>query len=280
MRLVDNRYGKSKVRLVHVERAGARHTVRDFTVDIQLAGDYARAYSDGDNRQVLPTDTMKNTVYALARESAPGEPESFALRLGRHFLRHNPEAASARVAVRERPWRRLEAAGGPHPHAFERDAGGERLADAWCRRDGESVESGLDGLVVLKSTGSAFSGFRRDGWTTLREARDRIFATEVRATWSCGGGEIDWQASFAGVRDALRAAFAAHDESESVQHTLWAMGEAVFAERPEVARIHLALPNLHHLLVDLEPFGMDNPLQVFVSTSEPHGLIEATLERG
>jgi len=279
MRLVENRYGKSKVRLVHVERAGERHSLRDFAIDIQLAGDYEAAYAAGDNRGVLPTDTMKNTVYALAREQTPGEPESFALRLGRHFLSHNPEAESARISVRERPWRRIRAGGDPHPHAFERDAGGERLAMADCRRDAEQVESGLDGLVVLKSTGSAFSDFRRDRLTTLREARDRVLATEVRADWRCRAGEIDWQASFAGVRDALIAAFAAHDASESVQHTIWVMGEAVFAARPEVDRIHLALPNLHHLLVDLQPFGLDNPQQVFVATSEPHGLIEATLER-
>jgi urate oxidase len=279
MRLIDNRYGKSKVRLVHVERAGERHSLRDFTIDIQLAGDYEAAYADGDNRNVLPTDTMKNTVYALAREQSPGEPESFALRLGRHFLGHNPEAESARIAVRERPWRRIRTAGDAHPHAFERDAGGERLAVADCRRDAERVESGLDGLVVLKTTGSAFSDFRRDRLTTLREARDRVLATEVRADWRCRAGEIDWQASFAGVRDALIAAFAAHDASESVQHTIWMMGEAVFAARPEVDRIHLALPNLHHLLVDLQPFALDNPQQVFVATSEPHGLIEATLER-
>jgi urate oxidase len=279
MRLVDNRYGKSKVRLVYVEHAGELHAPRDFAIDIQLAGDYQAAYDAGDNRNVLPTDTMKNTVYALAREQAPGEPESFALRLGRHFLSHNPEAESARISVRERPWRRIRAGGEPHPHAFERDAGGERLAVADCRRGAERVESGLDGLVVLKSTGSAFSDFRRDRLTTLREVRDRVLATEVRADWRCRAGEIDWQSTFAGVRDALVAAFAAHDASESVQHTIWVMGEAVFAARPEVERIHLALPNLHHLLVDLQPFGLDNPQQVFVATSEPHGLIEATLER-
>ena len=139
MRLVDNRYGKSKVRLVHVERDGGRHALRDFAIDIQLAGDYRPAYADGDNRNVLPTDTMKNTVYALARERAPGEPEAFASRLGRHFLAHNPEAESARITVRERPWRRIRAGGEPHPHAFERDAGGDRLAIVDCRRGAETV---------------------------------------------------------------------------------------------------------------------------------------------
>jgi urate oxidase len=279
MRLVDNRYGKSKVRLVRVVRNGERHELRDFTVDIRLAGAYQPAHADGDNRAVLPTDTMKNTVYALAGEAPTGEPEAFALRLARHFLAHNPETATASVAVRERPWRRLAAGGNGHPHAFERDAGGERLAHVECRRDGETVESGLDGLVVLKTTGSAFADFRRDRFTTLRDATDRVFATEVRATWSCDRPEVDWSASFAGVRAALLNAFAAHDESKSVQHTLWIMGQAAFAARPEVRRIHLALPNLHHLLVDLSPFGMENPQQVFIATSEPHGLIEATLER-
>jgi urate oxidase len=279
MRLIDNRYGKSRVRLLHAEREASRHTVRDFNVDIQLEGDYEAAYALGDNRAVLPTDTMKNTVYALAREAAPGEPEAFGLRLARHFLRHNPEALAARVTVRERPWRRLRIGGQPHDHAFEREAGGERVAAVRCTRDASRVESGLDGLVVLKSTGSAFSDFRRDRYTTLRDAADRVFATEVRADWTYSRDDVDWGPCFESIRTALLTAFAAHDESRSVQHTLWQMGEAALAACPEMARIHLALPNLHHLLVDLQPFGLDNPQQVFVATSEPHGLIEATLER-
>ena len=279
MRLVDNRYGKSRVRLVHAARDGRRHTVRDFAIDIQLEGDYESAYSAGDNRGVLPTDTMKNTVYALAREAAPGEPEEFGLRLARHFLRDNPEARAAHLTLRERPWRRLAVDGEPHPHAFERDAGGERLARVVATRDSARVEAGLDGLIVLKSTGSAFTAFRRDRYTTLRDASDRIFATEVRADWTYGRQEVDWRAGFEAVRSALLAAFARHDDSQSVQHTIWMMGQAALTACADLARIHLALPNLHHLLVDLQPFALDNPNQVFVATSEPHGLIEATLER-
>ncbi len=279
MRLIDNRYGKSRVRLLHAERDGGRHMVRDFTVDIQLEGDYEAAYALGDNRAVLPTDTMKNTVYALAGEAAPGEPEAFGLRLARHFLRHNAEALAARVTLRERPWRRLHVGDQPHNHAFEREAGGERIAAVRCTRQESRVESGLDGLVVLKSTGSAFTDFRRDRYTTLRDASDRVFATEVRADWTYDSEKVDWGACFESIRVALLGAFAAHDESQSVQHTLWKMGEAALSACPEMARIHLALPNLHHLLVDLQPFGLDNRQQVFVATSEPHGLIEATLER-
>ena len=208
MRLIDNRYGKSRVRLLHAARDGGRHTVRDFSVDIQLEGDYETAYSLGDNRAVLPTDTMKNTVYALAREAPPGEPEAFGLRLARHFLRDNREAQAARVTLRERPWRRLRIDDQPHPHAFERDAGGERFAAVRCTRGESRVESGLDGLVVLKSTGSAFTDFRRDRYTTLRDASDRVFATEVRADWTYAREEVDWAACFDAIRSALLAAFA------------------------------------------------------------------------
>jgi urate oxidase len=144
--------------------------------------------------------------------------------------------------------------------------------------NGERVEAGLADLDVLKTTGSAFAGFPRDAYTTLAETGDRILATAIEARWTYTGAAHDWEASWAAARRLLCEVFAEHD-SRSVQHTLYAMGERVLAGLPAVEEIHLRLPNRHHLLADLAPFGLDNPNLVFVATSEPYGLIEATLRR-
>ncbi len=277
VRLVENAYGKSRVRLVRIER-GPRQELRDLTLDVRFAGRYADCYCDGDNRAVLPTDTMKNTVYALAAEGV-GEPEDFGLRLVRHFLEGNPELEEVEVRVVERPWQRIATAGGAHPHAFSAASGGARTAAVTGRPERQPrVVSGLRELELLKTTGSGFSGFRRDRFTMLADTQDRVLATAVRAEWEYERDPDDYGAVFAAVGRLLAATFAAHD-SRSVQHTLWAMGEAVLQARPEVARIHLALPNRHHLMVDLRPLGLENRGEIYVATEEPHGLIEGTLER-
>jgi urate oxidase len=132
-------------------------------------------------------------------------------------------------------------------------------------------------LVVLKTTDSAFSGFPRDRYTTLPETEDRILATSLTATWSYRPGTTDFAAR-ARVRQALIDTFAAH-HSRSVQHTLYAMAEAALAACADAQSMTLTMPNRHHLLVDLKPFGLDNPNEIFVATDQPYGLIEATITR-
>jgi urate oxidase len=279
-RLAWNRYGKSRVRLVRVVRTSPRHEVREVDVDVQLEGDFETAHTKGDNSRIVATDTMKNTVYALAKDAPVGEPEAFAVRLAEHFVAKYPAVRLARVALRERPWARIDVGGQPHAHAFVAGGGERRIALAMASRGNpSSVESGLDGLVLMKTTGSAFEGFPRCEFTTLREAKDRIFRTAVRAEWTSTRPPSSWDASHASVRRALLETFATHD-SRSVQHTLFAMGEAALAAAPEVDEIRLSLPNQHCLLVDLSPFGRDNPNEGFVATDEPHGLIEAAVRRG
>ena len=277
VRLTENAYGKSRVRLVRVDR-GPLQALRDLTVDIRFVGRYDDCYAAGDNRAVLPTDTMKNTVYALAAVGI-GEPEAFGLRMVRHFLDGNSELDEVEVRLAERLWERIATAGGAHPHAFSAAGNTMRTAAvSGAHRAAPRVVSGLRDLELLKTTGSGFAGFRRDPYTTLAETADRILATTVRADWTYGRDEVDYGAVFADVRQILASTFAAHD-SRSAQHTLWAMGEAVLQARPEVARIHLVLPNRHHLVVDLSPLGLENRGEIFVATEEPHGLIEGTLER-
>ncbi len=277
--LATNSYGKSAVRLMKVTRNGSHHEIREFAVDIALQGDFDAAHTAGDNSGVLPTDTMKNTVYAKARELSLGEPEDFAIALAEHFLGASGAAVSARVNVTELGWRRLSVDDVPHDHAFERASSEQRIARVTLARDGPpKVVAGIQELLILKSGRSAFSGYPRDRFTTLKETEDRILATSISTTWRYASGTPWFGKRFAEVRRALLESFADHD-SKSVQHTLYAMGEAVLSRCAHVDEISITMPNKHHLLVDLSPIGLDNPNEIFVPTSEPYGLIEATLRR-
>lgn len=275
--LAWNRYGKSRIRLVKVRRARDPHEIVDVTFDVQLEGAFEPVYVDGDNGPCLATDTMKNTVYALARQDPVDPVEAFALRLADHFVA-KPAVLRARISAIEHPWSRLTVNGRPHPHAFVQP-GGEQWTTVVTRDVRQTdIVSGLTNLVVLKTTDSAFSGFPRDAYTTLPDTEDRILATSMTATWMYRPGTTDFAAR-ARIRSALVETFAAH-ASQSVQHTLYAMGAAALGACADISEITLTLPNRHHLLVDLEPFGLDNPNEVFVATDQPFGLIEATIRRG
>jgi urate oxidase len=281
--LTWNRYGKARVRLVKVRRpprsrghAAGPHELIDLTIDVQLEGDFEPVYADGRNERCIPTDTMKNTVYAFARQDPIGHVESFCLKLAEHFGA-KPGVTRARISAREHRWDRVTAAGRPHPHAFVQP-GNEQWTTTVVREGGGSeVVSGLANLAVLKTTGSAFSGFPRDRFTTLPDTEDRILATAITATWRYRRGTKDFRAR-ARIRQRLLETFAEHD-SRSVQHTLYAMAEAVLDACDVVSEVTLALPNRHHVLVDLTPFRLDNPNEIYVATDQPYGLIEATVRR-
>src|SRR5579859_479420 len=270
------RYGKAEVRLLHVDRSGPEHEITDLNVTVNLAGDMGATYLTGDNSGVLSTDAQKNTVYALARDGVRPA-EEFALRLARHFT-GIPSVHPAQVRIEEYGWQRIEAGGTPHPHAFERLAG-TRIASACVQSAGRAeVVAGVDDLILLKSTGSEFHGFLRDRYTTLEPTDDRILATAVAALWRISAAGAEWAESFRGARAALAEAFAV-THSLSLQQTLRAMGEAVLAARPEICEVRLSLPNKHHFLVDLSPFGLDNPGEVFYAADRPDGLIEGAVSR-
>lgn len=278
-----NQYGKAEVRVVRVHRDGVRHELRDLNISIALAGDLAEVHLSGDNGHVLPTDSQKNTVYAFARQHGIEQIEDFGLLLARHFVDTQPAISRAQVRLTEYGWQRLG------PHSFQRDGTESRTASVTVTAEESAagrttVESGLTGLVLLNSRDSEFKGYVKDPYTTLPETDDRILATAVDATWRHVDGPADpvnrrdWAESYAGVRRALVAAFV-ETYSRSLQQTLYAMGHRVLAERPEIAELRLALPNQHHLPVDLTPFGLTNPGEVFVATDRPYGLIEGTVTR-
>jgi urate oxidase len=271
-------YGKSRIRLVHVTRHGDRHQVRDLTVAVAFEGSYDTSYTEGDNSDVLPTDTMKNTVYALAARDGVGEPEAFGLSLGRHFMERNPKLTRVTVDLVDHGWGRIMIGNREHGQAFVGRGPEVRTARVVTDRHGAAVTAGIADLVIMKTSHSAFAGFPRDEFTTLPETKDRLFVTALSTTWSYGDPGIEFAAAFRGVRNTLLEAFAEHD-SLSVQHTLYAMGNTVLETIDTVEQITLEMPNRHHLPIDLTRFGMENRNEVFVATEEPHGLIKATLSR-
>ena len=275
--LGDNQYGKAETHVVRVTRDGATHEIKDVNVSTALAGDFDASHTEGDNRNVVPTDTQKNTVFAFAKDSI-GEIEEFALRLARHFVGDFAAVKRARVSVEEYPWNRITAGGRPHAHAFVRAGAEKRLTTVTCTRDSAWIVSGLSDLVLLKSAGSEFWGFPKDRYTTLQETRDRILATAVEARWRYAGLDVDWSAAFTQTRVALMEAFAVK-HSLALQQTLWEMGKAVLAARADIAEIRLSAPNKHHFLVDLSPFGLGNENEVFHAADRPYGLIEGAVTR-
>ena len=276
--LTQASYGKSRIRLVRVSRHGERHELRDFTVAIAFEGRYDTSYTDGDNRDVLPTDTMKNTVYALAARDGVGEPEAFGILLGRHFIERNPSLTRVHVEVIDHSWGRLAVGDRDHGRAFVRRGPDTRTAHIVTTREGMSVTAGIADLVIMKTSHSAFEGYPRDEFTTLPETKDRLFATSWTATWIYTDREIEFASAYLTVRKTLLEAFAEHD-SLSVQHTLYAMGQAVLDSIDGVQSISLEMPNRHHLPIDLTRLGLENRNEVFVATEEPHGLIKATLSK-
>ncbi len=277
--LGPNRYGKAESRVVRIVRDTPRHEIRDLNVSTSLRGDFAAAHTDGDQSQVLPTDTQKNTAFAYAKKHGVTSPEDYALALGGRLLDATPAATGATIAVDEYAWDRIQVDGAGHDHAFVRRGGEVRTTQVDLGDAGAVVVSGLRDLVVLKSTGSEFTGFLRDEYTTLPDADDRILATALEATWRYGTTDgIDWSATYDDVRALLLSTFAT-TYSRALQETLYAMGTAVLTAHEEIAEISFVAPNKHHFLVDLAPFGLENPGEVFVAADRPYGLIEATVTR-
>lgn len=271
-------YGKSDVRLMKVERHGALHYLKDLTISIQMSGAFQAAFCDGDNRLVVPTDTMKNTVYAFAGQKCMGEIEEFGMRLAGHFLQRHPHICRIQVHIFENLWKRISYEGSPQENSFQSAGAERREATVEGDHNGMTIKAAIQDLVMVKAARSAFENFLRDEYTTLKETRDRILGTTVKAEWSYLPPPENFREAWKTVRRVLLETFAAHD-SHSVQHTLYAMGQAVLQQCDFVADIRLSMPNRHCLPVDLSPFHLENRNEVFVPIDEPSGLIEATLAR-
>ncbi len=279
-KLAENSYGKSDVRVTKVIRNGPRHEIFEFSVDILLTGDFAASYTHGDNRKIIATDSMKNTVYVLAKEKQFTSAERFAILLAEHLPRLYPQVKSAKAQVRQSAWSRIEVDGKPHDHAFV-SAGSEiHVATATCTADGvqPTISGGIRDLLVLKTTASAFKDFVTDRYRTLKDTDDRIFATSVTAEWDYENTAVDFVSAHEKIHTALLDAFATH-MSHAVQQTMYQMGNAALAACPQITGIHLLCPNKHRIPVNLQPFGLENQNEIFVWTDEPFGNITATIKR-
>ncbi len=277
--LAENTYGKSSVRVVKVKRDGPLHMLKEWKVEVLLSGDFETCFTVGDNSEILPTDTMKNTVYSRARESSAECIEDFAKELAEFFLTRNPQVERVNINIASVPWEHVLTHGKPHPSTFIRGTGeSQTTAVTYSRESGVSVSSGLDNLVLLKTAGSGFEGFIHDPLTTLPETADRLFGTAMRAQWKYRSTDVHFDQLRGKLRTQLIDAFAQHD-SKSVQHTLYAMAQAALEAVPDIMDVELAMPNKHCLLIDLSRFGQTNPNQIFVPTDEPYGNIVARIRR-
>jgi urate oxidase len=282
IRLGPNQYGKAENRVVRVYRDTPRHQIRDLNVSTSLRGRFDDAHITGDQKDILPTDTQKNTVFAFARKIGVASIEEFGLALAERYLSVTPAAEGARIEIDEYAWDRIDVDGTGHDHSFVRAGGGTRTTIV--NVDGRGPErvahvvSGIKDLVVLKTTGSEFHGFLKDEYTTLPETTDRILATSLVARWRYVGTDVDWDKSYDAIRALLLQRFA-EIHSLALQQTLYGMGEAVLEQHPDVAEIRFSAPNKHHFLSDLSPFGLDNPGEVFFAADRPYGLIEASVVR-
>lgn len=280
--LSENQYGKAETRLVRIYRDTDRHEIRDLNVSTALRGDFDAAHLAGDQANVLPTDSQKNTCFAQAKERGVGAIEDYALTLAEHFVTDIPSVTRARVDVDEYRWDRVDIGGTGHPHTFIRAGHEVRTTAVTVEAPGNFsapwVVSGIKDLVVLKSTGSEFAGFYKDRYTTLAETTDRILATSLTVRWRYGGVGGGWDEAFGQVRQIMLERFA-QVHSRALQQTLYEMGAAVLAERDDVVEVRLSAPNKHHFVADLASFGLDNPGEVFYAADRPYGLIQCAVRR-
>jgi urate oxidase len=278
IQLGENSYGESGVRLLRVVKQEGRHDVKEMTLTIRFEGDFADAHAKGENRAILPGDTMKNTVHVLARQYPVEAIEEFCLHVIDHFLTYNPQASRVLVEASETLWARIPHGGKPHPSAFMRAGDEKRTAKLSATRKETIIRAGIDNLILLKTNKPAFENFMRDPYSGVKDDSDGILSAAVRAHWRYDGDEIEFGPMWHGVRRALLENFAEH-EGQSFQHTLYAMGEAVLSSFDNIAEIHLWLVDRHYRMADLGSFGVDNPAEVFLPSEEAHGLIEAKLRK-
>jgi len=276
--LGDNQYGKAENRVVRIVRDTARHEITDLNVTTAMRGPFAPAYLVGDQTNVLPTDTQKNTAFAFAKSVGIESIEAYGLALARHFVADVEPIEGARIEIEEFAWTRAVVDGVEHDHTWTRSGAETRTAAITVDETGEYVIGGFKDLVILKSTGSEFADFLEDEYTTLQPTHDRVMATSLVAKWRFGTTDTDWNAVYPAVKAIMIKEFATL-QSLALQQTLWHMGRAVLDAFPEIVEMRLSAPNKHHFVVDLSPFGLANSGEVFIAADRPYGLIEAQVIR-
>ncbi|CAF1367786.1 unnamed protein product [Didymodactylos carnosus] len=299
----ENRYGKEGIRLIKVNRSSEQHKFSEWTVRVLLEGDFDSSYEEGDNSKILPTDTMKNTVYSLARRLQTESMEDFGKELVNFLHERNPQVSTIEVKISGKAWEPIRVNQTTYPTAFVQTSNEIQLTTVKRAKTGPfSIVSGLDNLLVIKTAKSSFTGYMKDSLTTLPEADDRLFGTSIRALWTYdqNDGRVLYERLRQKIRNTILEVFSKH-ESKSVQRkssllyeqnknknytpllfidTLHAIGKTILEDiSNNVIQIHTTMPNIHCLLFDLSRFGQDNPNEIFYPIDDPHGLIQCCLKR-
>jgi urate oxidase len=278
MKLIQHHYGKAKVRVLKVFRAGKIHSLKELEVKVMLQGDFEASFTKADNRLVVATDSMKNTVNVLAKQELGAENERFGITLAKHFLKKYPQVSRAEIILSEHCWRKIPVDGKLHAHSFQEKATAKPFAKIIATHKRTEIEAGIEDFMILKTAASGFENFVRDEFTSLPETDDRIFATKLKATWTYKKLPKNFGVTNEKILNAMLNVFA-QNFSPSAQATLFQMGETALKIAPEISKIHIAMPNKHNLLINLKPFGLENKNELFVPTDEPHGQIEGTVSR-
>ncbi|GGF08917.1 factor-independent urate hydroxylase [Hymenobacter cavernae] len=278
IKLGINAYGKNAVNLSKIIRHADHHEFRQVSVSVALEGDFDTAHTLGDNSKILPTDTQKNTVYVLAKEHFTSTIEEFGLYLANYFLTNNPQVSKARIEILEHAWQRMTFDGNAYTHAFTGGSTEKRRTIVTQTATGVQVSSGLQDLLLLKTTDSAFENYIKDQYTVLKETADRILATKCEAMWEYTTTGLDFEATYQKIHTSLLHTFA-HHKSLSVQQTLYAIGEQILLDNAVVKEVSLIMPNKHHIPFNLEQFGVENKNEIFIATDEPFGYITGTVVR-
>lgn len=302
MAFLDNscaRYGKDNVRLLKVKRDPnnpKKQDVIELTVRVLLEGDIEESYTKADNAPVVPTDTVKNTCWIIAKQNEVWPIERYASILANHFVERYSHIHACEVSVIQHRWTRYDVQGSPHPHSFLRDGAEVRVATVYKKENQPfQITSGIKDLTVLKSTGSMFYGYHECEYTILKETNDRILSTDVDASWTWIPGKVstlaqiqaladngEFDSAYNGARNVTLEIFAL-ENSPSVQATMYNMSERILKEYNLLDSVSYSLPNKHYLELDLswhkdlKNTGKD--AEVYVPSSNPNGLIKCTVRR-
>jgi urate oxidase len=278
MTTLSHSYGASQIRLLRVTRRGDRHDLRDLVIAVNVEGDVEEAFTKGDNELLLPADTLRNTVNAIARDESLREIEELGLALAAHFMEHQPQFGRVRIDLSQQPWTRLAVGGRAQGQAFTAANSERRTASITSNGTQVSVAAGLTDFAIMKTAGAAFEGYLADQFTTVEAEKERVLAVSAEARWTYLHDEVAFGVYYEGIRDLLIEAFV-QQLSRSAEHTAHAMASMVLSSYADVGDVTVRLRQRSLPLVELAPFGLDNPHVLFRPEDAPELTAEVTLSR-
>lgn len=276
--LSSHSYGASHIPLLRITRRGDRHDLRDLVIGVGVEGDVADAFTRGDNALLLPSDTLRNTAHAIARDETLAEIEHIGMALAGHFMSHQPQFTRVRIDLAEQPWARLPVGGRAQGQAFTTSNSERRTAVVTSNGSRMSVVAGLDDFTIMKTGGAAFEGYLADQFTTVASAPERVLSVTAAASWTYVHDEVPFGVTWHAIRQLLIEAFVEH-HSRSAEHTAHAMADMVLASYVDVGDVTVRLRQRSLPLVELEKFGIENGRVLFQPEEAPELTADVTLSR-